>query len=278
MTKAPWETIDEFSGDPPADASKAAGPPASTPSTTSTGPPPSGDAWMVGAGFDVDMSGDKNPNEGASLRFWIPKGEERTIIFVTDAATAPVIWEHSGQVNGNYRNFASCLQPLGVPCDLCKHANVTGTWRRYKGRFFTVIDMQPFKDRAGRERKNERRLLVAKKETSEILRRKYQARIDAGDRFSGAMYKVFRPNTDKSCAVGEDYEFVRMVNLADYGWSDDGNKDFIRADGEIDYARILKPDPEKVKIFVDRLASESGRSSESGSSGMEGPGSHSVAY
>jgi hypothetical protein len=212
---------------------------------------------MTGVGFDADMTGDANPNEGNNLRFWMPKNVEKTIIFVTDGHEAPVIWEHSGQIGGSWRNWASCLEPLGVPCGLCLYSNANrGAWRRYKGRFFTVIDCSEFKDKQGRDRKNERRLLVAKKDTSEILKRKYLSRRDAGQTLSGAMFKVFRPDSEKSAGVGEDFEFVKMVDLKAYGFAADPNKAFIKPNGHLDLGKLVKPDPAKVKAMLGRLAGD----------------------
>lgn len=227
---------------------------APTPTADRTPTSSSSDSWMIGEGFDTGMEGDPNPNEGANLRWWVPKGETRTAIFVTEGKDAPVLWEHNGQIDGNWKNWASCLEPLGMPCDLCKYANANkGAWKRYKGRFFTVIDLTEFKDRMGRVRSRERRLMCVKKDVSEIIQRKYMSRRDAGEGLRGAMFKIFRPDSDKSASTGEDFEFVKMVNLLDYGFSEDPNKGFLLPDGQFDIARLLKPDPAKIKIMVDKI-------------------------
>jgi len=253
--RPPWEAIDAGSV-PAAESAATAG---HTPSPTPSPAAADDESWMLGSGFDTDMEGDVNPNQGNNLRLWIPKGAEKIVIFATDGHEAPVLWEHSGQIGGSWRNWCTCLEPLGVECPGCKFSNIhKGKFRRYKARYFTVIDLSEFTDSKGAVRKNERRLLVAKKDTSEIIKRKYLSRKDAGETLSGAMFKIFRPPTDKSASVGEDYEFIKMVNLSDYGFANDPNKEFIKPNGQLDLGKLVKPDPAKMKIMYDRLMAESG--------------------
>lgn len=273
--KSPWEVGDS-------DFSSESVPSRAGASVEYTPPKSSGvseDSWMLGAGFDTSMDGDPNPNEGNNLRFWMPKGTSRDIIFVTEGSEAKVIWEHAGQINGSWKNWATCLEPLGLPCPMCHYSNTHGgAWRRYKGRFFTIIDCASFKDRIGRERKNERRLLCAKKDTSDILQRKFMTRRDAGQGLRGALFKVFRPDSEKSSSVGEDYEFIKMVNLNDYPFSADPNKGYILPEGHLDIGRLLKPDPNKMKIMHDRLTGSPEGVSSRSVGGPDGPGAHIVSY
>src|SRR5690606_12262234 len=106
-----------------------------------------------------------------NIRFWMPKESEKIVVFITDGDKAPVVYEHNFQLGGSWKNWLSCLEPLGIPCPLCQWANANnGQFARYKGAFFTIIDTSKFKDRSGKERVNERRLLVAKKDTAEIIK------------------------------------------------------------------------------------------------------------
>ena len=212
---------------------------------TSTGETP---AWMGGRGLDSDMTREASGKKSSTLRFWMKKGEERNVVFVTDSNTSPLVHEHQVRLGGSWQNHFTCLEPLGIPCPLCKWANENdGQYRRYKAQFFTIIDLTEFTDRSGKVRKNERRLLVAKKDTTEILKRKYLARLEADQSLKGAKFKIYRTNSDKSAAVGTDYEFIGMTRLEEYP-----------EHGEFDFAEVLKPNPEAVEAAVRRLASEAG--------------------
>ena len=67
------------------------------------------------------------------------------------------------------------------------------------------------------------------------------------------MFKVFRPNGDKTAAVGEDFEFVRMVDPT-----------AIADATQIDYATMLRPDPAKVAAFMESIGETAGAGSSEG--------------
>lgn len=210
--------------------------------------------WMkalVGEGLDTDMTGDRRPGGGANARFWMPKGTERVIVFLTEGNQAPVIWEHQVKLGGSWRNWFTCLEPMGQPCPLCQWADShNGQYGRYKAAFFTVIDTNAFKDKAGVERKNLKKLLAAKKDTAEILKRKFLNRMEASEGKSGlklAAYKVYRTNSDKSAAVGEDFEFVKMADMSVF---EDAS--------ELNYSEILHPDVDGMRRVVGVLKATGG--------------------
>jgi hypothetical protein len=149
---------------------------------------------------------------------------------------------------------ANCLQPMGLRCPLCDYADTHGgSFSRYKGAFFTIIDTNKFTDKSGKERSNLKKLLVAKKDTAEILKRKYLGRVEAGGGLKFAMFNVFRTNSDKSASVGEDFEFVKMIDPAS-----------IADTSELDYVTLLKPNPESVARIAEMLNRTAGTSSGSG--------------
>ena len=204
--------------------------------------------WMLGAGVDTDMTGDVRPDAGKGIRFWMPKGSDRTIIFLTEGNAAPVLWEHQLRLGGKWTNWVSCLEPLKMKCGLCDWANSNaGEFRRSKVVVFTIIDTQKFKGKDGKERSNMKRLLVAKKDTAEILRKKYESRLEEGQGLKGAMFKVYRTNSDKSASVGTDFEFKKMVDLATLPDSE-----------EYDYSELLAPNPDTMRQVVARLKAEKG--------------------
>lgn len=181
-----------------------------------------GSGLILGMGTDADMT---DPNKAAGQvgeRFWIPKGESRYVIFLSDGAGPapygpPVLFEHNvplGQGKMRWLNWRLCIEPLGIRCPLCEFAELNdGIGRRYKGMFFTVFDLTEWTDKQGKKHGATRKFLVAKKDTKEKIERKYLSRIEAGDKLRGAMYKIFRGSSDKSAAVGDDFEFVKMVDL-----------------------------------------------------------------
>jgi hypothetical protein len=204
--------------------------------------------WMTGTGLDSDLKGDPRIGGGATLRFWMPQGTEKKIIFLTDADQCPVLWEHQFQVHGDWKNWATCLKTLGKECPICRHAEVNkGQFARYKGVFFTVIDTSKFTGRDGVEKSNLRKLLVAKQQTAEKLKKraeKIEAKHSLGLR--GALFEVTRTSADKSCNVGDDFDYEDHVDLDSFPESD-----------ELNYEEILAPDPDKAQKYIEMLSDSS---------------------
>ncbi len=210
--------------------------------------------WIQGTGVGQDMKDPLRPASGSGSRFWMPKGSSKTIIFLTEGnglEGPPTVYEHNppiAQGPKRWQNWISCLEPLEIRCQLCDWADThDGQGRRYKGLFFTVIDTSEFTDKSGVKRSNLKKLFVAKKDTAEVIARKYLTRVEAGESLRGAMYKVHRGSGDKSPAVGDDFEFIKMVDLSALPDSD-----------QFDYRKILEPTAEKVNQAIERLKREVG--------------------
>jgi hypothetical protein len=207
--------------------------------------------WLLGTGIDADMTGEGSGKSAAtsnSNRFWMPKGSDRTIIFLSDGqgdygpATS---FEHQVQLHGNWRNWFTCLESTGKACPLCEWNKEHNQFKRYKAMFFSIIDTTEFVDKRGNKRKNLKKILCAKRGVAEIIKRKYLARFEEGEGIRGAMFKVYRTNDDKSSSVGEDYEFVKMVDLS--GLEDSEPHD---------WAEVLRP--ESLDTCVEQLRRERG--------------------
>jgi len=215
-------------------------------------------AWLVGEGLATDMTGDP-ATSGPNLRYWMPKGTDRKIVFLTEGNTAPVIWEHQVKLGFGKRawqNWITCTQSLGIKCPVCEWSKRHDEqFRRYKGVFFTIIDCAEFEDRAGKKRQNERRLLCAKKDVAEILKRKYLQRLEADQGLKGAMFDVYRTNKDTSANVGEQFDFVKVVDLAAFPEVD-----------EFNYAEMLQPNLEKAKVAIAQLLGDEDAESSKGES------------
>ena len=199
---------------------------------------------------DSNLQQDRMKSSGPSpaMRFWIPKGEERRIIFLTEGNQAKRIWEHQVRLSGDWRNWVSSLTWFGHKKDPLKDfSEETGMFRRYNAYAFSIIDTQEFTDRSGQKRKNVKKLLLAKRDTAEILKRMYLKRLDADQGLRGAMFDVYRTNSDKSASVGEQFEFVKMVDLSAY---DDTE--------EFDLSELFFPEPERAAQIVEQLRRENG--------------------
>lgn len=204
------------------------------------------DAGLVESNLHADRSKSSGPSP--AMRFWIPKGEERRIIFLTEGNQAKRIWEHQVRLNGDWRNWVSSLTWFGHKDDPLKDfSDETGMFRRYNAYAFSIIDTQEFTDRSGQKRKNVKKLMLAKRDTAEILKRMYLKRLDADTGLRGAMFDVYRTNSDKSASVGEQFEFVKMVDLSAF---EDTN--------EFDLSEIFFPEPDRVKEMVSQLRRENG--------------------
>ena len=222
--------------------------------------------WMSTGLDDADFAGDPSAGGSGLQRFWMPKGANKKIGFLTKGKDAAIIWEHQVKLNGNWRNWVPCVEPLGETCALCQWAEENNEFKRYKGCYFIVVDMTPFEDKQGNKRVNERRLLCAKKDTAELIKRRYMDRLEEGEDLRGATFKVYRSSSDKSPSVGDDYQFGGMIDLDDLPDTE-----------HPDWSEILKPDPERAKAVVAQLRRGRGMPDESGKS--EGPSDdHKVSY
>ena len=212
-----------------------------------------GDApsWLQ-AGIDADVSSEaagRSKDATANNRFWMPKGETRKIIFLSSGAGDDVatVFEHQLNIYKNWRNWHTCLEPAGVECPICKFNREHNQFKRYKGMFFSIIDTTEFTDKSGNSRKNLKKILCAKRGVAEIIKRKYLSRYENDETLRGAMFKVYRTPDDKSPSVGEDFEFIKMVDLAGFEDAEPHN-----------WEEILRPDPEAVARAMAQVRSERG--------------------
>jgi hypothetical protein len=205
--------------------------------------------WIVGAGLDTDFGGDRKSVSQGRSRFWMPKGDTRRVIFLTEGDEAPVLWEHQYKANGNWQNWITCLKPLGIECPFCdwSEASDNNEFRRYKAAFFTIIDTSEYTDRSGTVHKNTKRLMCCKSGTAEKIKRKWMRLQEDGKPLRGAMFEIYRTNGDKSPSVGEDFEYIKHVDL-----------DVLEDSVEFDYAEMLKPDVDAAAAAIAALKEERG--------------------
>lgn len=137
-------------------------------------------------------------------RVWLKPGTSQEWVFIDDEPLC--FHEHNPKINGDWKNWFTCLQNIsedGVPC-----CEILGAKTRYYVGYFTVVDLSKWTDKKGNTHQYEVKLLPAKLKTLKKLERKKK---DKGS-LVGAMYKVTR-ETDQSPACGDDFEFIRDADL-----------------------------------------------------------------
>jgi hypothetical protein len=201
-------------------------------------------SWMLGKGVDTDMEGEYSGGNSEEDRLYLKQGETRLIVFLTEGTDSIGIWEHQVYINGSWRNWATCLQSIGKACKLCQYAEENDKYRRYKAQYFSVIDETGWKDKKGNWHRPNRVMIPAKKQTVELLQRRYLSLLEDGKGLKGARFEVFRSTAQQSASVGTDWTFKKHVDLDDF-------VDISTA--EHDFATLLAPDEAKINRFYDML-------------------------
>jgi hypothetical protein len=168
-----------------------------------------GKSWYS-TGFSKDSGGGKSDMlTWEPDRVWMPAKESRDFVFVDDA---PFTFdEHNLKLNGNWKNWITCLAPVtedGEP-NCCQ---IAGKDSRYRVSMMTIVDTSKWTDKKGNARQYEIKVLPAKFKTSQKLDRKMTDLAKDGKSIVGRLYRVTR-ETDKSPAVGDDYEYTRDVDM-----------------------------------------------------------------
>lgn len=141
------------------------------------------------------------------FRFWVPKDAEAKITFLDgdldgdNLLDIPFYHEHQVNMNGSWDNHFICTQDQ-EPCPICEG----GSSPQYVG-VFTVIDHSEYKSKKdGQIKKDNVKLLVAKRDTIKLLQKYAQKR--GGLR--GCSFDVSRTG-DKSPSVGSAFDFIEKL-------------------------------------------------------------------
>lgn len=161
------------------------------------------------------------------FRFWLPPEAETRIIFLDD--NPAVIDEHQVKINGDWRNWISCLSMVDEPCPVCEGGDNPSLVA-----YYTIVDMTEWTDKKGNIHKNEIKLFGAKMETMKKLKRASNKLREMGKPgLSGAMFEVYRTGSD-AANTGNDFTYIETLSIEEI-------KD-LNPDAEvIDYAEVLKP-------------------------------------
>lgn len=179
----------------------------------------------------------RGPTSPASNRYWMPKDSEKSVVFLTDE---PFLFlEHNWKQGTSFRNWGSCLKPLGESCGYCEQ-----DMTRYTAAAFTVVDCSPWTDKDGNEHKFTKRLFIAKSGVWEKIERERRLLAEDDNKLRGAAFRIFRGKDPKSPGTGEDFKFRKMVDLDAWDFKDTD---------EYDYAELFCPDAERMRSVVAEL-------------------------
>lgn len=156
-------------------------------------------------------------------RFWLPSEGSAKIVFLDD--NPPIIEEHQLQINGDWRNWFTCLRIVGEACPIC---DVLGN-KPYTVGFYTIIDTTEWTDKSGNVHKNELKLFAAKFKTLQILKRLSGKR----EGLVGCVFDVFRSSID-AANTGDVFEYEGRLTKEQILKLNKDAKVF-------DYATIIKP-------------------------------------
>ena len=157
---------------------------------------------------DTEQALRKQQNN-TTWRFYLNKGEERSITFVDGDLTPEGLLdivtfrEHTVFMNGNWNNHFVCTQDV-EPCPLCEGKDIPSLVG-----LLTVLDHTPSKSKDGvKTFVDQKRLFVAKKDTIKLL----QGYAVKRKGLAGATFDVARVG-EKSAAVGTSFDFTSKSPL-----------------------------------------------------------------
>ena len=208
--------------------------------------------WMKARGYqNIDADVAENTTDFGPRRFWLAPNKSTQVIFLDDN---PIRYnEHNVCIDGSWQHWATC--PGEDVCPLC----AVGDSPRYVG-VWSVIDRSAWKDKKGKEHKDELRLFVATGKVMTKLARRSEAVKGKGkkDGLVGLAYTVGRGG-DLSPNTGDDFELVGKAKpemLAAFA-------------GKIpDYAEVLKPNTIKLNRYARKLANAGPPTKSGGKPGM----------
>lgn len=177
------------------------------------------------AGFDKASQQDAQRERRRARmvpRLWLPPKGKKRIIFIDDDGC--FIHEHNIPVDGKYgRNFMTCLREVGV-CPICQSGN-NATFTAY----FTIIDVDGWTDREGKEHRNVRMLYPAKGSTIQVMKKlilQYKGlvgraftveRIDENDSNCGRDFTLIKKKPDMTKLPPKDrkaFDYDTVFELA----------------------------------------------------------------
>lgn len=191
--------------------------------------------------YDTGYGGKvQESNRGDKVfRFWMRDGDEGEITFVDDDSRPhlfevpelddkdepvldkegepvlrevkldlPLVYsEHQLHLDGHWRNWFTCLKPLGMACPIC-----AGGDNPAQCAAFTIIDHREWTDKQGNKHKDELKLYIVK--TSSPTYKLVQKLSTRKKGLRGVRVEVSRVGA-QSANVGNSFDFLDKVELPD---------------------------------------------------------------
>lgn len=176
-------------------------------------------------------------------RFWLPSDGTSKIVFLDD--NPPIVEEHQIQIDGDWRNWFTCLRMVGESCPICDKLDS----KPYTVGFYTVLDTTEWKDKQGRVHKNEIKLFPAKFKTLQVLKRLSAKR----GSLDGCMFEVYRSSSDAP-NTGDVFDFEKKLSMDEILAMNPEAK-------PLNYAEILEPKSSSEMLDVLRKATKKSSSS-----------------
>ncbi len=146
---------------------------------------------------------DVNPR--SIYRFSVKKGERKRVLFLDNQAFT--VQEATIKIGANrFDTYTSSMSP---DCPLFR-ASAMKKIRLQKGVYYTVLDLTPYKDKQGKDRKYSKKAFVARGTSAEILLRRME---ENGGTLVGKVVECFRDG-EKSPACGNDFKVIQSVDLS----------------------------------------------------------------
>lgn len=147
-------------------------------------------------------------SKNTAFRFWMPNDAETEVTFLDGdldeegLLDIPMYYEHQVFMNGRWTNWFVCTGEE-EPCPVCEGGDnpaLVGA--------FTIIDHSQYKDKNGKQHKDERRLFVAKRQSIKMLQKLATKR----EGLAGCKFDVSRTG-EQSASVGNIYDFTDKTSL-----------------------------------------------------------------
>ncbi len=163
------------------------------------------EARKAASQVDAETQKRREDSENRIKRFWLKRGTERRVTFLDGSLddngelVLTTYYEHNLYMNGRWNNFFVCAGNEEEPCPICEEGNLPAYCA-----VFTVIDHTKYTDRNGKSHKDDVSLLVAKRQTQQLLEMQAAKR----DGLAGVTFDVARTNEEQAAAVGTMFDYV----------------------------------------------------------------------
>lgn len=135
-------------------------------------------------------------------RVWLPENGKTTVVFLENESFN--IYEYRWHANGSWRNWATMSDDTAV-IQCFKEKNLNARFAAV----YSVIDCSEWIDKQNRPRGYEAKLLVVPDKVAKIL----QMRKEEQGGLAGKLIKITRLQGKTSCAVGDDFAFLRDAKM-----------------------------------------------------------------